>query len=141
MSSDEDNEWRWNAFVEIGNSIHKTKVIIRDLQAKLGLMFAKKLIEDEFIVKLPIKDQELYQILLFKLAEYLDGNTEVIQTAAKDYFLFKHGKAGFEKEDFKITFSPKKSGIHAGFTCDVSNKSDTLRYYIKTINTDPQKAT
>jgi hypothetical protein len=69
------------------------------------------LIENDFILNLPIKDQQLYETLLLKIAEYLDGNTDVIQAAVREYFLFQHGKAGLDESLFDITFSPKKSAI------------------------------
>jgi hypothetical protein len=79
--SDEEIRWKWNEFVEIGNTIHKMRGQVRILEAKRALVFAKQLIENEFIPNLPIKDQQLYKILLPTIAEYLDGNAEVIQAA------------------------------------------------------------
>jgi hypothetical protein len=62
----------------------------------------------------------------------LDGNTEVIQAAVKEYFLIQHCKAGLDESLFDVSFSPKKSGIQTGVTCDVSNGTQTVRYYVKT---------
>ena len=130
--SDEESRWKWNEFVEIGNNIHKMRGQVRILEAIRALGFAKQLLKNEFILNLPIKDQQLYKTLLPKIAEYLDGNAEVIQAAVKDHFLFQHGKAGLDESLFDISFSPKKSGIQTGFTCDVYNGTQTVRYYIKT---------
>ncbi|KAK5665932.1 hypothetical protein QVD99_007556 [Batrachochytrium dendrobatidis] len=128
----EDNCWKWNAFVEIGNNIHRMRRQLRILQAKYALGIANQLIDNGFIIDLPIKDQQLYETLLPKIAEHLDGNTEVIQAAVKEYFLIQHCKAGLDADLFDITFSPKKSGIQTGFTCNVNNGTQSVCYYIKT---------
>jgi hypothetical protein len=133
--ADEENRWKWNKFVEIGNTIHnpqKMRGQVRILEAKRALVFAKHLIENEFIPNLPIKDQQLYDILLPKIAEYLDGNAEVIQAAVREHFLAQHCKSGLDESLYDISFAPKKSGIQTGFICDVSNGTQTARYYIKT---------
>ncbi len=94
--ADEENRWKWNEFVEIGNTIHnpqKMRGQVRILEAKRALVFAKQLIENEFIPNLPIKDQQLYKTLLPKIAEYLDGNAEVIQAAVREHFLAQHCKS------------------------------------------------
>ena len=75
---------------------------------------------------------EIYEILLPKIAAYLDGNAEVIQAAVKEYFLIRHIKAGLDENLFQISFSPKKSGIQTGFTCDINDGCQTTRYFIKT---------
>ena len=75
---------------------------------------------------------KLYETLLPKIAEHLGGNAEVIQTAVKEYFLIQHCKAGLDADLFDITFSPKKSGIQTGFTCNVNNGTQSVCYYIKT---------
>jgi hypothetical protein len=129
MSND---QWKWNEFVEIGNTIHKMRGQFRILEANRALVFAKQLIKNEFIPNLSIKDQELYKTLLPKIAEYLDGNTQIIQDAVDKYFFAQHCKAGLDENLFQISFSPKKSGIQTGFTCHVSNGSQTIRYFIKT---------
>ncbi|KAK6094645.1 hypothetical protein MT418_004932 [Batrachochytrium dendrobatidis] len=82
---------------------------VRILQAKYALGIANQLIDNGFIIDLPIKDQQLYETLLLKIAEYLDGNAEVIQTAVREYFLIQHGKAGLDEDLFDITFSPKRA--------------------------------
>ena len=130
--TDEENRWKWDKFVEIGNKIHKIRGLYRVLEAKRALVFAKQLIENEFIPNLPITDQQLYETLLPKIAEYLDGNTEVIQTAVKEYFYGRHCRACLDEHLFDISFSPKKSGIQTGFTCDISDGTQTSRYFIKT---------
>ncbi|EGF82330.1 hypothetical protein BATDEDRAFT_86582 [Batrachochytrium dendrobatidis JAM81] len=130
--SDEDNRWKWNEFVEIGSTIHKMRGRVRILQAKYALNIAEKLVESKFINKATIANRQLYETLLLKIAEYLDGNAEVIQTAVKNYFFFQHGKAGLDADLFDITFSPKKSGIQTGFTCNVNNGTQSVCYYIKT---------
>jgi hypothetical protein len=92
---------------------------------------AKQLIESEFLFGSQER-YELYKTLLPKIAEYLDGNTEIIQAAVREHFLAQHCKAGLDETLFDITFSPKKSGIQTGFTCDVNNGVQSIRYYIKT---------
>jgi hypothetical protein len=129
---EEENRWKWNEFVEIGNNIHKMRGQVRILEVKRAFVYAKQLIDNEFLVNLPIKDQQLYGKLLRKIADYSDENTEVIQAAVKDHFLFQHVKAGLDESLFDITFSPKISGIQTGFICDVNNGTQTVRYYIKT---------
>ncbi|KAJ2987935.1 hypothetical protein HDV02_005878, partial [Globomyces sp. JEL0801] len=103
-------------FVEIGNTIHK----IQERQvcigrAKDGLKFAELLRHSGFLYQCKER-YEIYETLIVKIAEYLDGNAKVIQANVKDYFLFQHGKAGLDQSLFDITFSPKKSGIQTGFT-------------------------
>ncbi|KAI8891754.1 hypothetical protein BC833DRAFT_613364 [Globomyces pollinis-pini] len=124
--SDEENPWKWNEFVEIGNNIHnpqKMKGQVRILEAIRALEYAEQLLKNKFIPNLPIKDQQLYKNLLPKIAEYLD---------VREYFLIQHCKAGLDESLFDVSFSPKKSGIQTGFTCDVSNGTQSVRYYIKT---------
>ncbi|MCX6116511.1 MAG: hypothetical protein NT027_03145 [Proteobacteria bacterium] len=171
--SDQENRWKWDKFVEIGNTIHK--IVGKEYKtrlAKYALLLSDQLIDNHFILNLPINVEigntihkmrgvvrtekskaalnfsddllrtkyitdskeryELYKILLPKIAEYLDGNAEVIQAAVREYFLFQHGKAGLDESLFDITFSPKKSGVQTGFTCDVNNGTHFARYYIKT---------
>lgn len=130
--SDEETRWKWNEFVDIGSNIHKMRGVLRIQKAKFALMISNGLIESNFLYNLNIKDQILYKNLLSKIAEYLDGNAEVIQAAVSDYFLFQHGRAGLDHSLFDITFFPKKSGIQTGFTCDVNNGTQIVRYYIKT---------
>ena len=132
MSADEANRWKWNKFVEIGNNIHKLRGVVRIQRAKYALQLSNQLIDKEFIVNLPIKDQQMYETLLPKIAEYLDGNAEVIQAAVREHFLIQHCMAGIDASLFDIKFSPKRSGIQTGFICDVSNGTRTVRYYIKT---------
>ncbi|EGF79756.1 hypothetical protein BATDEDRAFT_25522 [Batrachochytrium dendrobatidis JAM81] len=74
-----------------------------------------------------------------QVSEHLGGNAEVIQTAVKEYFLIQHCKAGLDESLFDITFSPKKSGIQTGFTCNVNNGTQSVRYYIKTHQYGPTK--
>ncbi|KAI8893553.1 hypothetical protein BC833DRAFT_569109 [Globomyces pollinis-pini] len=130
--SDEENTWKWDKFVEIGNTIHKIQERqVRIGRAKDGLKFAELLRHSGFLYQSKER-YEIYETLIVKIAEYLDGNAKVIQAAVKDYFLFQHGKAGLDQSLFDITFSPKKSGIQTGFTCDVNDGTQSVRYYIKT---------
>ena len=129
--SEEENRWKWNEFVEIGNTIHKMRGQVRIQKAKAALKFSNSLIEKEYITDSKER-YELYKTLLPRIAEYLDGNTEVIQAAVKEYFLIQHCMAGIDASLFDIKFSPKRSGIQTGFICDVSNGTRTVRYYIKT---------
>jgi hypothetical protein len=129
--SHEEYRWKWNAFVEIGNTIHKMRGHVRIQQAKAALKFCSSLIENDYITDSKER-YELYKTLFSKIAEYLDGNAEIIQAAVKEYFLVQHCKAGLDESLFDITFSPKKSGIQTGFSCDVYNGSQTIRYFVKT---------
>ena len=47
-------------------------------------------------------------------------------------FFARYCKAGLDENLFQVSFSPKKSGIQSGFTCDISDGSQTTRYFIKT---------
>jgi hypothetical protein len=129
--SDEENRWKWDKFVEIGNNIHKMRGVVRVDRAKDGLKFAEILRDSGYLYQSKER-YELYKTLHTKIAEYLDGNTQVIQTAVREYFLIQHCKAGLDESLFDISFAPKKSGIQTGFTCDVSNGTQSVRYYIKT---------
>jgi len=53
--------------------------VVRTLEAKRALNYAEELIDNDFIINLPIKTQKLYGPLLHKIASYLDGNTNVIK--------------------------------------------------------------
>jgi hypothetical protein len=85
--SDQEYRWIWNAFGDIGNNIHEMRGQARFLELKHVLVVAKQLIENEFIPNLPIKDLQRYKALPPKIAVYLDGNAEVIQSAVKENFL------------------------------------------------------
>ncbi len=75
--TDEENRWKWNKFVQIGNTIHKMRGQVRNQQAKAALKFSNSLIENEYITDSKER-YELYETLLVKIAEYLDGNAEVL---------------------------------------------------------------
>jgi hypothetical protein len=137
--SDEENRWKWNKFVEIGNNIHKLRGQVRILEAKRALVFAMQLIVNEFIPYLPIKDQQLYETLLHVIAEYLDGNAEVIQAAVKDHFLFQHGKAGLDESLFDIAFSPKKAASKLDYLVMSTMELKLFAITSRRINTDQQK--
>lgn len=133
MSEDEENRLKWNEFVEIGNKIHKMvgkqcKIIF----AKYALALSDQLIDNRFILSLPMKEQKVFLTLVAILGEYLDGNAEVIQSAVREYFLVQHCSAGLDYSLFNVSFAPKKSGIQTGFTCNVSDGTQTVRYFIKT---------
>ena len=132
--SDEENRWKWNKFVEIGNTIHKMRGReLKTRKAKAALLLSDALMNERNTFIIDSQERyELYETLIVKIAEYLDGNAEVIQAAVREYFLFQQGKAGLDETLFDITFSPKKSGIQTGFTCDVNNGTQSVRYYIKT---------
>ena len=131
MAEDENRD-KWEEFVEIGNTIQKMRGEFRILEAIRAVETAKLLLRNGFFVNLPTKDRQLYKTLLPKIAVYLDGNTEMIQTAVDRYFLARHCKAGLDEKNFNITFSTKNSGIQTGFTCDVDDGNQTTRFYIKT---------
>ena len=129
--SDEENQWKWNKFVEIGNTIHKMRGVIRTEKAQDALWFIRDLRKNGFL-RSSKERFDLYETLLPKIACYLDGNAEVIQDAVEKYFFARHCKAGLDENLFQVSFSPKKSGIQTGFTCDISDGSQTTRYFIKT---------
>jgi hypothetical protein len=129
--SDEENRWKWNEFVEIGNNIHKMRGVVRVDRANDALGFADDLRQCGYL-RQNRQRYELYVTLHTKIADYLDGNTENIQTAVREYFLVQHCKAGLDESLLAISFAPKKSGIQTGFICDVSNGTQSVRYYIKT---------
>ncbi|KAI9332666.1 hypothetical protein BDR26DRAFT_806305 [Obelidium mucronatum] len=112
---DEENSWKWDAFVEVGTTIHKMRGQVRIQMAKNALAFGAELTENGF-VRGSKERYKLYATLLVKIAEYLDGNTE----------------AGLDENLFDTSFSPKQSGIQTGFTCEVNNGAQSVRYYIKT---------
>ncbi len=64
--SEEENRWKWNRFVEIGETIHKMIKPLRTLEAKLALGYANQLIENDFLLNLPIPDQQRYDTLFPK---------------------------------------------------------------------------
>jgi hypothetical protein len=129
--ADEENRWKWNKFVEIGNNVHKMRGQVRIDRAKDALKLAELLRDSGFLYQ--NKERfELYETLHSKIAEYLDGNAEVIQAAVREHFLAQHCKSGLDESLYDISFSTKKSGIQTGFICDVSNGTQTARYYIKT---------
>lgn len=132
MSDDDINRGKWNKYVDIGNRIHKMRGIHRVLEAKRALGLATQLIDNKFIFDLPIKDQDLYETVLYKIAEYVDGNIQVMKSAAREYFLIRHCKASLDENDFNVSYSPKTCGIHSGLICQVSDGAQTTRYYIKT---------
>jgi len=147
--SDDENLWKWNKFVEIGNKIHKMRGVERTEVAQDALLFAKVLRRTEFLVSSKER-YELYECLLPKIAEYLDGNAELIQSTVEKYFLLEHCKAGNDEKDFDISFSPKltarvrdtnKSGVQTGFICTIFKFSGTqkTRYFIKTLQNGPTK--
>ena len=137
--SDDENQWKWNEFVEIGNNMHKPLGKEYKIRlAKYALKLSDQLMDNDYIINLPIHDQQLYKTLLPKIASYLDGNAEVIQDAVEKYFFARHCKAGLDENLFQVSFSPKKSGIQTGFICDITYGSQTTRYFIKTHQHGPQ---
>ena len=128
---EDENQWKWNKFVEIGSTMQNMRGVIRAERAQDALVLARVLRRTEFLVG--SKERfETYETLLPKIASYLDGNTEVIQNAVEKYFLIRHCYARLDENLFQVSFSPKKSGIQSGFTCVVSNGSQKIRYFIKT---------
>jgi hypothetical protein len=128
---DEENRWKWNKFVDIGNTIHKMRGQVRIDKAQDALLLARALRRTEYLIGSQERF-ELYETLYSKIAEHLDGNAEVIQAAVREHFLAQHCKSGLDESLYDISFAPKKSGIQTGFLCDVSNGTQTARYYIKT---------
>jgi hypothetical protein len=82
--SNQENQWKWNKFVEIGNTIHKIRGQVRIQKVKAAFKF-NSLLENEYITD-SIERFELYETLLHKIACYLDGNTEIVQNAVEKYF-------------------------------------------------------
>ncbi len=90
---------------------------LRILKAQFALGMAGRLTQNRFIVNLPIKDLELYEILLPKIDYYQDGNVEVMQDAVKEYFLIRHVMTGLDKYQFQMSFSPiRRNGEHEGLS-------------------------
>ncbi|EGF77042.1 hypothetical protein BATDEDRAFT_28169 [Batrachochytrium dendrobatidis JAM81] len=58
------NSWKWNAFVEIGNTIHKMTAVLRTYKSKYDIMIVNGLIENNFISNLPINNQQLQDSFL-----------------------------------------------------------------------------
>jgi hypothetical protein len=134
--ADEENRWKWKEFVEIGNNIHKMRGQVRIQLAKAALKFSNSLIENEYITDSKER-YELYEILVPKIEAYLDENAEVIQAAVREHFLSQQIKSGLDESLYDISFAPKKRGIQTGFIFDVSNGTQTARYYIKTLQYGP----
>ena len=128
---DDENGWKWDKFVDIGNNINKLRGQVRIDRAKDALGLADDLRQCGYL-RQTRKRFELYETLHARIAAYLDGNAQVIQVAVREHFLAQHYKAGLDESLFDISFALKKSGIQSGFTCDVSNGTQTVRYYIKT---------
>lgn len=131
-----DDEWKWSEFVEIGNNIHHMRGVVRTQSAINALGFSKGLSLSGFVRETKER-YELFKILLPKIAEYLDGNIDVVKAAVREYFLIRHCIAGIDISLFKISFAPKKCGVQSGVTCDVQNGTNTLRYYVKTHQDGP----
>ena len=137
--SEDENLWKWKEFVEIGNTIHKMRGVVRIDRAKDALGFADNLRQSGYLLKSKER-YELYKTLHSKIAQYLDGNAEVIQDAVEKYFLLQHCKAGLDESLFRISFFPKGSGVQTGFICRVNNGTQTVRYYIKTHQSGPTQS-
>jgi hypothetical protein len=90
--SDDENQWKWIKFVEIGNTIHKMRGQVRIQMAKNALGLGDDLTETGFL-RSSKERFDLYETLLYKIACYLDGNAKVIQDAVEKYFLCKAGLA------------------------------------------------
>lgn len=128
-----ENQLKWTEFKEIGNSIHRPHgKEHRTRLAKYALKLSDSLVENDFIIHLPFQERQIYKNLLAKIACYLDGNIEMIQSTVEKYFLVQHFKEGFDEKQFQISFSSKKSGMQMGLTCIVSNGPLTTRFFIKT---------
>ncbi len=138
--SDEDNEWKWKDFVKIGNNIQNMRGIVRTHEAMAALNFSDDLLRSKYITDSKER-RELHATLLPIIAQYLDANTELIQSAVREYFLVQHCKAGLDETLFDASFSPKMDGIHAGFICDISNgPPNKIRYYAKTHQFGPTES-
>ena len=48
--SDNENRWKWNKFVEIGNTIHKMRGQVRIQKAVYALQLSAQLLENHFII-------------------------------------------------------------------------------------------
>ena len=129
--SDDENQWKWNKFVEIGNTIQSMRGVIRTEKAQDALLLARVLRRTEFLVSSKER-YDLYETLLPKIACCLDWNAEAIQEAVEKYFFARHCNAGLDDNLFKVSFLPKKGGIQTGFICNISDGDHTTRYFIKT---------
>eukprot|EP00158_Paraphelidium_tribonemae_P001292 Partr_v1_DN24211_c1_g1_i1_m36608 putative NA len=132
LMSEEENRLKWDLVVDVGQMIHKMRGEERIITAMLALDYAKLLIENRFVRGLSGKDQKLFRTYLANIAQYVDGNAEAIQTAARDFFYMQHCKAGLDTEHFKIEFLKKISGVQTGSICDVFNGTASTRYFLKT---------
>ncbi len=135
MSDDDDNVWKWNEFLEIGNTIHKMSRALAQENAQVAYNFSNDLVRSKYVTN-SRERYMLYKTLLPKISAYLDGKQEMIMSATREYFIAQHSKAGHDQETLEITFGGKKSGIQTGLTCqvevEVGGKKQITFYFIKT---------
>lgn len=89
-----ENEWKWAALVEIGNTIQISPEAIREIMVNEGLLLIQELQLSRFIVESKERFDQYMQIQA-KLIEYIIGNPEVMQDAVRTYFYGIHVTAGF----------------------------------------------
>ena len=119
---------QWQTFVRIGNSIDKIPRKIRRVEAERALKLASQLVEADFITSLSADDTQVYDMFLYKIAEYLIDHSEFIENAVRNCFNIKHIVDGLDHNSFAITFSRKKSGVQSGLVCTVN----AGKYFVKT---------
>jgi hypothetical protein len=107
----DENRWKWNEFVEIGNTIQKmVGKELKTRKAKAALLLSDALMNERNTFIIDSQERyELYETLLPKIAEYLDGNAEVIQSAVKDPFSFNTLKQVSMKVSLKLHSLQRKA--------------------------------
>ena len=99
--------------MNIGSSIHKvTGKAYKTFLVKEALAHSDVLSRSGYIAE-SAERRETFEQLLPKIAAYLDGNAEIIQSSVRDYFRDRHVDSGFKGDQFEITFAPKPSGKYA----------------------------
>ena len=136
--SDEENLQKWNQFVKIGNELHLYKGDVRREMACIALQLCKQLIENGFIAASAVR-VEIFGPVRTTISEYLDGDKEYIEAAAREYFLLQHAEAKTPMKDITISFTNKNNGVQSGVICTVKVGPETTRYYVKTHQDGPTK--
>ena len=131
--SDEETRWKWNKFMEIGNAIHKMRGQVRIQQAKAAVKFSNSLIEKEYITDSKER-YEIYETLLPKIAEYLDGNTEVENT-----FYFNTARQVFTKVSLILHFLQRRAESKPDSLVMSTMELSLFDITSRRINTDQQK--
>ena len=119
--------------MEIGNAIHKMRGQVRIQQAKAAVKFSNSLIEKEYITDSKER-YEIYETLLPKIAEYLDGNTEVENT-----FYFNTARQVFTKVSLILHFLQRRAESKPDSLVMSTMELSLFDITSRRINTDQQK--